>query len=507
MCCASYCKTEHCPARRGARRGAATVVDTPATPFPYVPAVQSRASARAVKTRAHAAQAGARAAVRCARRHGGGGGAGAGAAAAGAASERWRGCAAWAGAFYGTGGGSARAAGGVGVAAHIREAGARAGQRAGGRFWRGGGLQSAARDAAPLRRGASASAGRQCRHLTVAEQLGAGGRGDHAGVPRHAAVGTGPGQNRGGRGGRDHAGARGLVAGAAGSPLHHPLALGVGLALIVAAPVLQRSPRRNDQPRERILAWATTAFACGEITVGALGVHGSVASPLAHGLRVIAYALLYQAVFDAGIRRPFARIQEAESRLRESESRLARVVSAMPDMVFLKDADGVYLSVNPVFERFIGRPEHQIVGRNDFDLTTPAQARQFRQNDQRAMQTRQPLVYEETLTFAEDGYQGRFETIKTPIRDLHGRVTGVLGVCRDITERKRAAQEIERLAFYDALTGLPNRRLLLDRLQRSIATCQRTHKLGALLFIDLDNFKDLNDTLGHDMGDQLLAQV
>ncbi|MGN8005444.1 putative bifunctional diguanylate cyclase/phosphodiesterase, partial [Acidovorax sp. 22279] len=68
-------------------------------------------------------------------------------------------------------------------------------------------------------------------------------------------------------------------------------------------------------------------------------------------------------------------------------------------------------------------------------------------------------------------------------------------------------QEIERLAFYDALTGLPNRRLLLDRLQRSIAACQRTRNLGALLFIDLDNFKDLNDTLGHDMGDQLLAQV
>src|SRR6218665_794729 len=222
----------------------------------------------------------------------------------------------------------------------------------------------------------------------------------------------------------------GWFAQVAGSALHQPLALALALALIGAATVLQRSarrndqprerilawapiafasfeitppaPRRNDRPRERILAWATMAFACGEITVGALGVHGSVASPLAHGLRVIAYALLYQAVFDAGIRRPFARIQEAESRLRESESRLARVVSAMPDMVFLKDADGVYLSVNPVFERFIGRPEHQIVGRNDFDLTTPAQARQFRQNDQRAMQTRQPLVYEETLTFAED---------------------------------------------------------------------------------------------------------
>ncbi len=129
------------------------------------------------------------------------------------------------------------------------------------------------------------------------------------------------------------------------------------------------------------------------------------------------------------------------------------------------------------------------------------------QNDQRALQAWQPLVFEETVTFAADGYQGQFETIKTPIRDPAGRATGVLGVSRDITDRKRAAQEIERLAFYDALTQLPNRRLLLDRLHRLVLSSQRTHQHGALLFIDLDNFKDLNDTLGHDMGDQLLIQV
>uniref|UniRef100_UPI000682B259 diguanylate cyclase domain-containing protein n=1 Tax=Acidovorax radicis TaxID=758826 RepID=UPI000682B259 len=200
-------------------------------------------------------------------------------------------------------------------------------------------------------------------------------------------------------------------------------------------------------------------------------------------------------------------LKRIEQELAHQKAHLARVVNAMPDMVFLKDAEGVYLSVNPVFERFAGRPERQIVGCNDFDLVAPSEAERFRKYDQRAMQAWQPLVYEEALTFAEDGYQGQFETIKTPIRDLHGRVTGVLGVCRDITDRKRAEQEIERLAFFDALTGLPNRRLLLDRLQRSIAACQRTRNLGALLFIDLDNFKDLNDTLGHDMGDQLLAQV
>jgi diguanylate cyclase (GGDEF)-like protein/PAS domain S-box-containing protein len=200
-------------------------------------------------------------------------------------------------------------------------------------------------------------------------------------------------------------------------------------------------------------------------------------------------------------------LKRVEEELAHQKAHLARVVNAMPDMVFLKDARGVYLSVNPVFERFAGLPERRIVGCDDYQLVPAEMAERFRKYDERAMQAWQPLVYEETLTFAEDGYQGQFETIKTPIRDLTGHVTGVLGVCRDITDRKRAEQEIERLAFYDALTGLPNRRLLLDRLQRSLAACQRTRNLGALLFIDLDNFKDLNDTLGHDMGDQLLSQV
>jgi len=199
--------------------------------------------------------------------------------------------------------------------------------------------------------------------------------------------------------------------------------------------------------------------------------------------------------------------KRVEQELSQQKLRLVSLVSAIPDMVFLKDVQGHYVSCNPVFERFVGRPEKDIIGLSDAQLAAEAEADRCHHNDQLAMQSWQPLVYEEMLTFAGTGYCGTFETIKTAIRDAQGQVTGVLGVCRDITERKLAEEQIERLAFYDVLTGLPNRRLLLDRLERAEATCQRTGQLGALLFIDLDNFKDLNDTLGHDMGDQLLAQV
>ena len=112
------------------------------------------------------------------------------------------------------------------------------------------------------------------------------------------------------------------------------------------------------------------------------------------------------------------------------------------------------------------------------------------------------------LQFARDKDQHVWVSLSgAPFLDDDGNFKGYRGVGRDITGRKKAEAKIERLAFYDALTGLPNRRLLLDRLQKALVGTHREKSFGALIFIDLDNFKDLNDTQGHDMGDVLLRQV
>ena len=199
--------------------------------------------------------------------------------------------------------------------------------------------------------------------------------------------------------------------------------------------------------------------------------------------------------------------KQAEARLVESESRLQALTHAIPDLVWLKDPAGVYLSCNQRFERFFDAPEKVIVGKSDADFVGPDHADLFRESDRIVMASGEAWVREEWARFADDGHRELLEITKTPIYDSQGSLVGVLGIGHDITERKMAEEEIKQLAFYDPLTCLPNRRLLLDRLQQALVASARHQREGALLYIDLDNFKTLNDTRGHDVGDLLLQQV
>ena len=113
----------------------------------------------------------------------------------------------------------------------------------------------------------------------------------------------------------------------------------------------------------------------------------------------------------------------------------------------------------------------------------------------------------EILRLRENGARHYISVSGDPVFDEKGTFVGYRGVGADITDRKLAEERINELAFYDPLTNLPNRRLLLDRLRQALTASHRSRQYGALLFVDLDNFKMLNDTLGHDMGDQLLQQV
>jgi diguanylate cyclase (GGDEF)-like protein/PAS domain S-box-containing protein len=323
---------------------------------------------------------------------------------------------------------------------------------------------------------------------------------------------------------------------------------------------------------------------------------------------------------------------EANEQLREQsqheQALLRGVIDSIPDIIFFKTTDGVYLGCNKACETFLAKPERDIVGKTDLDLTDAVAAAHCRENDQEMQAMNQPCINEEWISHPHLG-KICLEVLRTPYSSTDGKLLGMIGVARDITERKRLEEAMRiasmvyqnsgegmlitdsdnrivainpafaritgynldevigknpkilnsgrhdkrfyhnmwaalltvgswqgelwdkrkngevhakwmiintiknddgslhgyvalfsditekkkseeiiwRHANFDELTGLPNRRMFSDRLQQEIKNQHRSGLTLALLFIDLDHFKEINDTLGHKIGDQLLLEA
>ena len=193
--------------------------------------------------------------------------------------------------------------------------------------------------------------------------------------------------------------------------------------------------------------------------------------------------------------------------LRESEARWRSLTHLSSDWYWEQDADFRFVRFDGSAERDRDIPDESQYGLTRWELpdavVAPGQWSKHRQQ----LQAHEVFHDFEMRRTGSDGTPIWVSISGEPIFDAEGRFTGYRGIARNITQRKKAEAEIERLAFYDELTGLPNRRLLLDRLAQAAQLCAREECHGALLFLDLDNFKAINDTFGHEWGDRLLVQV
>ena len=191
----------------------------------------------------------------------------------------------------------------------------------------------------------------------------------------------------------------------------------------------------------------------------------------------------------------------------EAELRIAAIAFESQQGMFVTDAEFVILRVNSTFTRITGYSSIEAVGQRPSDLLKSGK-------HDAAFYAAMTQSLERTGTWQGEIWDRRKNgdifpewMALTAVKDTAGVLTNFVAAFVDITARKAAEEQIQNLAFFDALTALPNRRLLMDRLKQAFSACARRQNHGALLFVDLDNFKFLNDTHGHYLGDQLLQQV
>jgi len=196
-----------------------------------------------------------------------------------------------------------------------------------------------------------------------------------------------------------------------------------------------------------------------------------------------------------------------EEALRASEAKLHAILDNSPVGIWLVGVDRRYRFVNKTFCNAVGIPESEFLATTHLpDLLGDEIAANCQDTDRECLAQDTPHLSYETLPFV-DGKLHLMEVTKVKLCDEAGEAIGAIGIAVDITERKQAEEQVMRLAHYDVLTDLPNRTLFLDRLGQEIKKSNRTGLALTLLYIDLDQFKEVNDTLGHNVGDALLVDA
>ncbi len=184
------------------------------------------------------------------------------------------------------------------------------------------------------------------------------------------------------------------------------------------------------------------------------------------------------------------------------------MMDSVPDQIFFKDLQSRFIRINTSLAKRYGLDDPaQAVGKSDADFYSADHAAQTRMEEFEIMRTGIPVFNQLHKEVWGDGKEAWNVSMKMPLRDANGQIMGTYGIAHDITEHKKAEALIWHQANFDALTGLPNRRMLRDRWDQAVNNRQRNNHGFALLILDLDHFKEVNDSLGHAVGDQLLVQA
>jgi diguanylate cyclase (GGDEF)-like protein/PAS domain S-box-containing protein len=188
---------------------------------------------------------------------------------------------------------------------------------------------------------------------------------------------------------------------------------------------------------------------------------------------------------------------------------IRNLLASSEERVYFKDLDSRFLLVSAGWLKAEGqgRSLEGVIGKTDFDMFTSEHAIEAFADEQRIIRTGEPLVGKVERETYPDRLDAWVSTTKLPLRDEAGQVIGTFGISRDVTAQIEAQNALAYHALHDSVTGLPNRAALMDRLMQALVTLEtRPGRLG-LMFLDVDDFKSINDRFGHEVGDQVLTEI
>lgn len=208
----------------------------------------------------------------------------------------------------------------------------------------------------------------------------------------------------------------------------------------------------------------------------------------------------------AGVSTDITHFKRLEAELREKNALLESVLENVDASIYTKDRERRYTYANAKMAAVAGRTPEDLIGRVDEELVTPEVAADWRVLDDLVFETGETQSGEEIST-SKDGERRHFWVVKIPQRDSRGEVVSLLGISTDFTEFYRLKEELARQATTDELTGIRNRRSLLETARREFSRTNRYGHPLSMLMIDIDYFKRINDGFGHDVGDKVLKAV
>jgi len=254
----------------------------------------------------------------------------------------------------------------------------------------------------------------------------------------------------------------------------------------------------------RTALWSLLGIAVGQVAIWQGWAPSFLSVGKSEALGLMGAFLLVFVIRMAGA--AIEQKEDAETSMRVSEERFRSLVQNSTDTTFVMGAEGRIMYASPATASLFGRRPEDVLGMRATELVHP---------EDRARVETQMAALIDTVTVTEpiqfrvehsDGTYRYAEAVVSNLRD-NPSVAGYVGNLRDITERKEAESQLLHVALHDPLTGLPNRTLILDRADQMLVRSRREYRPVAAMFVDLDNFKDINDSLGHDAGDKVLQAV